>query len=88
MKNSIATDKHKFWLAAFLCVSGVLLMFTALFIPPLGILSTSVLTGSGELLLTGGAILGVDVAYSIKLRQILKDFADSKEEPKNEEGTA
>lgn len=85
MKN-IISDKRKFWLACFLCVSGVLLLFTALFIPPAGVLSTSVLTGSGELLLTGGAILGVDVAYSIKLKELLSEYINKPEEQgKNQE---
>ena len=81
MKQTIISDKRKFWLACFLCVAGVALMFTALFIPPMGVLSTSVLTGSGELLLTGGAILGVDVAYSIKLKELLSDYL---QKPDNE----
>lgn len=84
MKNVIS-DKRKFWLACFLCVSGVVLMFVALFIPPVGILSTSVLTGSGELLLTGGAILGVDVAYSIKLKELLSDYIENKDNEKKSE---
>ncbi len=75
MKNTIS-DKRKFWLACFLCVSGVVMMFVALFLPPVGVLSTSVLTGSGELLLTGGAILGVDVAYSIKLKELVTQYLD------------
>lgn len=81
MKTSI-NDKRKFWLACFLCVSGVVMMFVALFLPPVGVLSTSVLTGSGELLLTGGAILGVDVAYSIKLKELLAQYLDK---PDNKE---
>ena len=84
MSNNIISDKRKFWLACFLCVSGVVLMFVALFIPPAGVLSTSVLTGSGELLLTGGAILGVDVAYSIKLKELLSDYLNKPEEKKEE----
>lgn len=79
-QKHIVNDTKKFWLACFLCVAGVVLMFVALFLPPVGILSTSVLTGSGELLLTGGAILGVDVAYSIKLKQLLSDYIEKKPE--------
>ena len=85
MAKNIISDKRKFWLACFLCVSGVALLFVSLFIPPAGVLSTSVLTGSGELLLTGGAILGVDVAYSIKLKELLSDYInqDKKEADKD-----
>ena len=84
MKNVIS-DKRKFWLACFLCVSGVAMMFVALFIPPVGVLSTSVLTGSGELLLTGGAILGVDVAYSIKLKELLSNYLDKQDDGNKQE---
>lgn len=85
MKQTIISDKRKFWLAAFLCVAGVALLFVSLFIPPAGVLSTSVLTGSGELLITGGAILGVDVAYSIKLKELLSDYLQKPDQ--NEEKT-
>ena len=84
MKNVIS-DKRKFWLACFLCVSGVAMMFVALFIPPVGVLSTSVLTGSGELLLTGGAILGVDVAYSIKIKELLSNYLDKQDDGNKQE---
>ncbi len=83
-QKHIVNDTKKFWLACFLCVAGVVLLFVALFIPPAGVLSTSVLTGSGELLLTGGAILGVDVAYSIKLKELLSDYLNKPEEKKEE----
>lgn len=86
-QKHIVNDTKKFWLACFLCVAGVVLLFVALFIPPAGVLSTSVLTGSGELLLTGGAILGVDVAYSIKLKELLSDYInqDKKEEKQDQQ---
>lgn len=70
------TDNKKFWLAVFLCVAGSALLFTGVFLPPVGVISSSVLGGSGELLLTGGAILGVDVAYSTKLKDIIKQIKD------------
>lgn len=72
-------DTKKFWLAVFLCVSGVALMFTGLFMPPIGSIASSVLAGSGELLLTGGAILGVDAAYNTKLHDIIKQLKDGGE---------
>lgn len=73
-------DTKKFWLAVFLCVSGVALMFTGLFMPPIGSIASSVLAGSGELLLTGGAILGVDAAYSTKLHDIIKQIKNGEKE--------
>lgn len=76
-------DTKKFWLAVFLCVSGVALLFTGLFLPPMGSIASSVLGGSGELLLTGGAILGVDAAYGAKLKDIINQLKD--EEKKADE---
>jgi hypothetical protein len=79
------TDNKKFWLAVFLCVAGTALLFTGLILPPVGVISSSVLGGSGELLLTGGAILGVDVAYGTKLKDIIKQLKE--EEHKDEHNT-
>lgn len=69
-------DTKKFWLAVFLCISGVALLFTGLFMPPMGSIASSVLGGAGELLLTGGAILGVDAAYGAKLKDIINQLKD------------
>ena len=57
-------DKHKFWLAVFLCVAGVGLLFVGMLVNPVGVISASVIGGAGELFLTAGAILGIDAIYS------------------------
>ena len=79
MKSMTVHDRHKFWLAVFLCVSGVALLFTGLFVGDNGVIT---LTGSGELLVTAGAILGIDVAYSNKLQEMIDQMTDKIERGK------
>lgn len=70
-------DKVKSWLASVSIVAGIALLFTGMLIDPQGVIDPTVLGGAGELLITGGAILGIDVVYSNKLRDIVKDLADN-----------
>lgn len=81
-------DKHKFWLAVGLCVAGVALLFVGMLVNPVGIISGSVIGGSGELFLTAGAILGIDTVYSHKLSQLLKDTMNSNTKPNDTENKA
>lgn len=67
-------DTKKFWLASFLCVSGVALLFVSLI--NTGVIAGGVLGGCGELFVTAGAILGIDVVYSNKLRDIIRDMKE------------
>ena len=75
-------DRHKFWLAVFLCVAGVALLFVGMLVNPVGVISASVIGGAGELFLTAGAILGIDAIYSKKLTDIVKEFTKADEESK------
>lgn len=42
---------------------GAILILTAFFVPPLGIIDASVLTAFGELLTFSGALIGIDYKY-------------------------
>ena len=53
-------------LATFLVIFGVLLIVTAFFVPPLGVIDASVLTAFGETLTFSGAVLGIDYKYRSK----------------------
>lgn len=76
-------ESKKFWLAAFLCAAGVALLFVSLLTQ--GEIASGVLTGVGELLLTAGAILGIDLVYANKLQAIVKQFReDAIEEARKE----
>lgn len=79
--------KHKrhFILACFLCVSGIALLFTGLFVSGTGIISGSVLGGAGEIFLLAGAILGIDTVYSNKLVDIIRTINKTTPKEKNEE---
>ena len=74
------SDTRKFWLAAGLCVAGVALLFTGLFVGTAGIISASVIGGAGELFITAGAVLGIDAVYSHKLTEIIKSLTDGNEQ--------
>lgn len=82
MANNKINDRHKFWLATGLCVAGVALLFTGLFVGTAGIISGSVIGGSGELFVTAGAILGIDAVYSKKLSDIINEILKSERENK------
>lgn len=75
--NNDVRDKRKFWLAAFLCVAGVALLFTGMFIPPAGVISGTVVGGAGELFLLAGSILGIDAVYAHKLTEIINGIKSS-----------
>lgn len=73
------TDNRKFWLSATMCVLGVALLFTGMIVDPVGVITSSVIAGAGEIFITAGAILGIDVVYSHKLTQIIKEITEDKQ---------
>lgn len=50
------------------------LLFTAIFIPPVGIIETSVLYGGASFLLLAGVVEGVDVKGIIREVRLMKDI--------------
>ena len=42
---------------------GAVLILTAFFVPPMGIIDASVLTAFGEMLTFSGTVLGIDYKY-------------------------
>ena len=78
--TNTTTDNRKFWLSATMCVLGVALLFTGMIVDPVGVITSSVIAGAGEIFITAGAILGIDVVYSHKLTQIIKDVTANKED--------
>lgn len=53
-------------IAATLAVSGLILLFVGLFIPPMGEIHSSVLIAYGEVSTFSGSLLGVDYHYRFK----------------------
>ena len=58
----------------FICaLIGIGLLWTSLFIPPLGIIDASVLAAVGEVLTFSGALVGIDYSYRFKHFKIEND---------------
>ena len=55
------------FLFGFICaLIGIGLLWTSLFIPPVGIIDASVLAAVGEVLTFSGALVGIDDSYRFK----------------------
>lgn len=68
------------WVAVFLTVAGVVLLFCGFFVAPLGEIDNSVLVAYGETSTFAGALFGVD--YTYRFKRYLND--NQKEEKKDE----
>lgn len=68
------------WVAVFLTVAGVALLFFGFFVAPLGEIDNSVLVAYGETSTFAGALFGVD--YTYRFKRYLND--NQKEEKKDE----
>ena len=53
-------------LAVSMASFGAILILTAFFVPPLGVIDPTVLTAFGEILTFSGAVLGIDYKYQSK----------------------
>lgn len=60
--------RYHLWIATFLCVAGVALLFMGLWIPPAGEIHPSVLVAFGEVSTFAGALFGVDYSYRYRYR--------------------
>lgn len=65
--------KFQFVAAYLIVLLGLLLIGTAMFMPPSGEIHPSVLTAFGELLTFAGASIGMDYHYRTKYRDHEKD---------------
>lgn len=70
VKTVTNTKKHtiQMWLAFALAVFGVMLIVLSFFVPPIGIIHTSVLAAIGEVFTFSGSIMGIDYNYKYKLQ--------------------
>lgn len=87
MKNKrlhILSTKEKMtiqlWLGVFLAVTGVALLWAGLFLPPIGIIHASVLTGIGETFTFSGALIGVDYSYKFKAMKLISEIKEKEDE--------
>ncbi len=71
-------DTRRFWLGAALALSGVAMLFVAMFIEPRGEVSGSVLGAAGEVFVLAGCLLGADSYVNYKLKKFLNESNDNK----------
>ncbi len=65
IKIFMKMKKHSYqlFMATALVIGGVVLLFTAFFMPPAAVIDPSVLTAYGETLTFAGALIGLDYKY-------------------------
>lgn len=61
---------------------GIALVFISLFLPPLGVISPSVITVFGMFLGFVGAVWNIDIKYEYKTKELMMDLR--REETRNE----
>ena len=71
-------DKKKrmtiqFILAVAMAIFGCVLLTIACFLPPTGVIDSSVLVAVGEVLTFVGSVFGLDYSYKIKIAKFKKD---------------
>lgn len=74
------------WLGVILAVCGMALLWTGLFLPPMGIIHASVLTALGEVFTFSGALIGIDYSYKYKTIKYLAKEDEDGEQEENDEG--
>lgn len=72
----------QFIVATVLIVCGVVLLFCGLYIPPSGIIHSSVLVAFGEICTFAGGLIGID--YHYRFKAFLTRRSDSDDEDKKE----
>lgn len=60
----------KIWLAVGLCIFGCVMILAGFIVNPLGIIHNSVLIVVGEIFSFAGCVLGINMAYQSKLKQL------------------
>lgn len=73
------------WLGVFLAIVGVGLLWTGLFLPPMGIIHASILTALGEVFTFSGALIGIDYSYKFKTIKYIAELDKEKKEEEDEE---
>lgn len=54
------------WLGVILAITGIILLWVGLFLPPMGVIDASVLTALGEVFTFSGSLIGIDYSYKFK----------------------
>ena len=70
------------WVAVFLTIAGVVMLFCGFWVVPVGEIHNSVLVAYGEISTFAGALFGVDYSYKVRFKRYLND--KEKEKSKDE----
>ena len=77
--NQDTKDWIKFISSIVLLIAGVVLIFISIYLPPVGSISTSVITVIGEIFTFVGAIFGIGEYTTIQIARINSKAEDKKE---------
>lgn len=69
-------ETKRFALACIMIAFGIALIFWGFYVPPIGVISSSVLGASGEILFFSGCLLSLDVYTTWKIHR----YIDKKDE--------
>lgn len=87
MKKITVKEKMniQLWLGVILAIVGIVLLWVGLFLPPTGVIDTSVLTALGEVFTFSGSLIGIDYTYKYKTIKYLSNDKTKDEEEIEEE---
>lgn len=69
-KFRLRSEYVKLTLSVVLAVFGMVLLIVGFIVPPLGVIDNSILVAFGEISTFAGAILGINYAYSTKMKEL------------------
>lgn len=77
--DKIAKDRIQFDASLLVLLSGIVLVFVALFLEPVGIIHYSVLSAFGMLLTFVGAVWNLDIKYTFKTEEMRNQLLREKQ---------
>ena len=77
--DKIGKDKIQFDASLLVLLSGIILVFVALFLEPVGIIHYSVLSAFGMLLTFVGAVWNLDIKYTFKTEEMRSQLLREKQ---------
>ena len=69
-------DKVQFLIAGGLMIVGCVLLIIGMIVPPIGVISSSVLVAFGEVGTLAASVLGIDAVYTNKLQRIVSGMKE------------
>lgn len=72
-KQNAKVEEKRFALACVMIIVGIVLLFLGFYADPIGVISASVLSGTGELLFFAGCLLSLDSYVNFKINKLFND---------------